>query len=75
MASEKATAIAFLVISVIVANAAFNRCTDNHIGSCRVGNAEDNARCHNMCSSNCLKDGSRGFCKLEGNLHYCHCRC
>ncbi|KAI3975966.1 hypothetical protein MKX01_016649, partial [Papaver californicum] len=53
----------------------FRCCTNNRIGSCLTGSKADDERCNSMCSSSCFKDGSNGFCKLEGNLHYCHCRC
>ncbi|KAI3975375.1 hypothetical protein MKX01_004462 [Papaver californicum] len=85
MASGKVTTIAFFVIfivlcsdisSVMVADAQnFGCCTKHRIGSCLTGSTADNARCHSMCSSSCFKSGNNGHCKLEGNIHYCHCNC
>ncbi|RZC81942.1 hypothetical protein C5167_044498 [Papaver somniferum] len=85
MASGKVTAIAFLVMFIVlcsdisrvmVTNAQKYKCCEQFpMPSCRTGDAAANARCSSMCSDSCFKDGSNGLCKLWGNKHYCHCRC
>ncbi|KAI3908365.1 hypothetical protein MKX01_027387 [Papaver californicum] len=83
MAAGKVTAIAFLIMfivvcsdisSVMVANAqTIQCCHDNIIGSCLTGSASDNSRCNSLCG-HCSEKG--GHCKLlNSGKHVCHCQC
>ncbi|KAI3938607.1 hypothetical protein MKW98_016112 [Papaver atlanticum] len=64
------------ISSVMVANAQnYACCSQRLMASCRTGDSAANAQCSSMCSSSCLKNGTKGSCKLWDNKHYCHCNC